>query len=92
MEWNPVWAPRGLNWPIFSPGLYRLGDLARWPGDKRPLRAPVPGVSMEQAFAKARFIVFDARCHGPLPEETRQRFELLAARGHAMMLVRRGDP
>jgi hypothetical protein len=91
-EWNPVWAPRGLNWPIFSPGLYRVGDMARWPGDKRPLRAPAPGVSMEQAFETARFIVFDARCHGPLPEETRQRFELLAARGHAMMLVRRDDP
>jgi hypothetical protein len=91
-DWNPVWAPRGLNWPIFSPGLYRVGDMARWPGDKRPLRPPAPGVSMEQAFARARFIVFDARCQGPLPEQTRRGFELLAARGHAMMLVRRGEP
>jgi hypothetical protein len=91
-EWNPVWAPRGLGWPIFAPGLYRVGDMARWPGDERPLSPPAPGVTMEQAFTRARFIVYDARCHGPLAAETRARFELLAARGHAMMLVRRGEP
>ncbi len=90
--WDPVWAPRGLNWPIFAPGLYRAHDMARWPGDRRPLRPPEPGVSMERAFERAQFIVFDARCHGPLPDETRKRFELLAARGHAMMLVRRREP
>lgn len=87
--WSPVWAPRGLGWPIFSPGLYRLADMARWPGDGRPIALPAPGVAMDQAFERAEFVVFDARCHGALPDEVRERFELLAARGHAMMLRRR---
>jgi hypothetical protein len=88
-EWSPVWAPRGIDWPIFSAGFYGLEDLARWPGDRRPIASPAAGVSMEEAFERARFIVFDARCRGALPEGTRQRFDLLAARGHAMMLVQK---
>jgi hypothetical protein len=92
LGWNPVWAPRGLGWPIFPPGLYRLGDMARWPGDPRPIARPAPGVSMDRAFELAEFIVFDARCRGALPDEVRATFELLAARGHAMMLVKRRIP
>jgi hypothetical protein len=91
-DWDPVWAPRGLNWPIFSQGLYRLSDMARAPGDARPLARPAPDVSMAEAFERAHFVVFDARCHGALPESTRKRFELLASRGHAMMLVRKSAP
>jgi len=75
--------------PPFVPGLYPLEAMARAPGDRRPIAAPIAGVSMEQAFERAQFLVFDVRCRGPLPDETRDRFELLAARGHSMMLERR---
>jgi len=75
--------------PLFAPGLYPLESMARAPGDRRPVAPPIASVSMDQALARARFLVFDARCHGPLPGETRAAFELLAARGQAMMLVRR---
>jgi hypothetical protein len=74
----------------FSPGLYPLEALARSKGDRRPPPATaISGVSQKQAFERARFVVFDARCHGPLPAETRARFELLAARGQSMLMVRK---
>ena len=75
--------------PPFEPGLYPLEAMARAPRDRRPIADPIPGVSMQQAFERAQFLVYDARCHGPLPDETRVRFELLAARGHSMMLERK---
>jgi hypothetical protein len=75
--------------PPFVPGLYPLGALVRAVGDRRPLLPPISGVSKEEAIERAQFIVFDARCHGPLPEKTRAQFELLAARGQSMLMVRR---
>jgi hypothetical protein len=76
----------------FAPGLYPLESMARSPGDTRPIAPAIPGVSMEEAFERARFLVYDVRCHGPLPDKTRDRFELLAARGQAMMLERKSAP
>ena len=78
--------------PPFAPGLYPLEAMARAPRDRRPIADPIQGVSMQQAFERAQFLVYDARCHGPLPDETRARFELLAARGHSMMLERKSPP
>ena len=73
----------------FVPGLLtRSISMARAPSDCRPVAAPIPGVSMAQAFERARFLVYDAGCHGPLPPAIRDGFELLAARGHSMMLER----
>jgi hypothetical protein len=75
---------------FLSPGLYPFHAMTRSKSDRRPLAAAaIPGVSREQAFERARFLVYDARCQGPLPDEARTRFELLAARGQSMMLVRR---
>jgi hypothetical protein len=75
--------------PRFAPGLYPLEALA---SDDGRVTLPDPHASMDDAFERARFLVFDARCHGQLPAEVRARFELLAARGHAMMLARRAEP
>jgi hypothetical protein len=75
--------------PLFAPGLYPLEAMARAPGDRRSVASPVPDVSMASAMERAQFLVFDARCHGPLPAGPRAQFELLAARGHSMMMVRR---
>ena len=74
---------------LFSEGLYPLVAMARSEGDRRAIAQPIPGVSKEQAYERARFLVYDARCHGPLPDEARARFELLAARGQSMLMVRR---
>jgi hypothetical protein len=78
--------------PLFSPGLYPLEAMARAPGDQRPAAAPTPTGSTTEAIGRARYLLYDARCHGPLPEEVRRAFELLAARGHAMLLMRRAAP
>ena len=78
--------------PLFLPGLYPLDAMARGPGDRRPIAAPIPSESRDEAIERARYLLYDARCHGPLPHETRAQFELLAARGHSMMLMRRTAP
>jgi hypothetical protein len=76
----------------FAPGLYPLEAMARDPADSRPIALPVAGIDMGEAVARARFLVLDPRCHPPLSAELRAPFELLGARGRAMMLVRRGTP
>jgi hypothetical protein len=78
--------------PPFVPGLYRLGDLARAPGDARHVARPAPEVSMQQAIERASFLVFDERCHGALEDATRARFELLATRGKAKLFALRSAP
>jgi len=75
--------------PLFGPGLYALEAMARAPGDSRPVTPPIAAVSVGEAVERAHFLVFDARCHVPLPSEIREQFELLAAREHSMMLMRR---
>jgi len=75
--------------PLFAPGIYPLEAMARAPGDARSVTPPIAAVSMDAACERAHFVVFDARCHGALPPPIRDQFELLAARGHSMMLVRR---
>jgi hypothetical protein len=74
---------------LFAEGLYPLGALARSVSDSRAIAQPVTGASKKQAYERARFLVHDVSCHGPLPEEARARFELLAARGQAMLMVLR---
>jgi hypothetical protein len=78
--------------PPFEPGLYPLAALARGPGDRRAVGRPVAGVGFEEALARARFLVLDARCRPPLTAAEREQFELLAARGKAMLLSRRNAP
>jgi hypothetical protein len=75
--------------PPFSPGLYDLHAMARAPGDQRSVAQPRTSQSMSEAAAQSRWLVFDARCHGRLPEAARNDFELLAARGNAMLLERK---
>jgi hypothetical protein len=77
---------------LFAPGLYPLESMARSESDTRAVDPPMAGVSIEEALERARFLVFDARCHGPVPDEVRAKFELLAARGQAMMLERKVVP
>ncbi len=78
--------------PPFSPGVYDLHAMARAPGDRRPIAKPRADSSMAEAIATSRWLVFDARCHGRLPEAARNGFELLAARGNAMLLERKEAP
>ena len=78
--------------PLFAPGLYPLEAMARAPGDLRTAAGPNATASMTDAIARSRYLLYDARCHGPLPGEARQAFELLAARGQAMLLMRRTPP
>ncbi|HXK16735.1 MAG TPA: hypothetical protein VNG33_02940 [Polyangiaceae bacterium] len=78
--------------PPFGPGLYELNALARSPGDRRALARPRSDLTTEQAIATAQWLVFDVRCHGRLPDPVRDQFELLAARGNAMLLERRPAP
>lgn len=78
--------------PLFVPGVYPLEAMARAPGDRRPAASPAVPPSMSDAIARSRYLLYDARCRGPLPEEARRAFELLAARGQSMLLVRRTVP
>jgi hypothetical protein len=87
--WDPNWAPRRLFEPIFAQGLYPLGELTRAPGDPRPVCAPARDVSDARALERARFLVLDARCHPELVDEAKRSFEPMAARGAAMLYVRR---
>ncbi len=73
---------------IAAPGLYPLVALARRREDQRPAAAPLEA-SLAAALDRAHFLVFDSRCHGRLPKTAREQFDLLAARGHAMLLARK---
>jgi hypothetical protein len=78
--------------PLFAPGLYPLEALTRGPNDRRPVAPSIPTASMDEAIAQSQFLLYDARCRGPLSSDARTQFELLAARGHSMMLKRRAAP
>lgn len=78
--------------PPLASGLYSLHALTRAAGDRRPQLPPRSDLSIEQAIAAAQWLVFDVRCHGHLPAEVRDEFELLAARGNAMLLERKPAP
>ena len=79
----------GFPFAPFTPGLYSLAAMARAPGDTRGVAPAALGVGLEQAIDRARFLVLDPRCNGALSEGTRDAFELLAARGTAMILMRK---
>lgn len=68
------------------PGLYDLPALS---GAAHGGAAKGAELSLEDAALKAEFLVLDVRCRPPLRDSTRGRFELLAARGHAMLMRRR---
>jgi hypothetical protein len=69
----------------FAPGRYDLRALSA-----DPRRTPPPASeALAEALPQAQFLVLDARCHPPLREATRARFELLAARGTAMLMQRK---
>jgi hypothetical protein len=87
--WNPNWTPLGLLDRVFVSGLYPLEAMARSPGDTRAVQAPVPRISRAEALARAKFLVFEADCHEPPPNDTLQQFEVLASRGRATLFVRR---
>jgi hypothetical protein len=76
----------------FKPGLYPLAALARSAGDLRSRSDPIAVPAISEAIERARYLLFDARCHGRLPDDARVHFELLAARGQAMLLLRRRSP
>lgn len=61
-------------------------DALATPGPQRPPRAP-SNTSLDESIERAKFLVYDSRCHGPLPERARLRFTLFAARGHQMLLA-----
>jgi hypothetical protein len=77
---------------LFAPGLYPLQALARSPGDQRSIARPRSDTPQTLAIERAEFLVYDTSCRGALPESTRERFELLAARGRAMLMQRKRDP
>lgn len=74
----------------FAAGLYALSELARFPGDPRPISGPRPNVGEAEAIERAGYLVYDAGCRGPLDAAARESFELMAARGTAMLMRRRG--
>jgi hypothetical protein len=75
--------------PHLPDGLYALDALAS--GDTRRQTAALPDASPDASLERAKFLVYDARCHGPLPEHARARFTLFAARGQTMLLAARAQ-
>jgi hypothetical protein len=71
------------------PGLYDLPALS---GATHGSFAPGADLPLEEAAAVAQFLVLDVRCRPPLREATRARFQLLAARGQAMLMRRKPVP
>ena len=68
-------------------GLFPLGAFA---GQGSRLSTPAPSdASFDQSIERAKFLVYDTRCQGPLPERARERFTLFAARGEQMLLAAR---
>jgi hypothetical protein len=77
---------------LFQPGVYALPTLAWAGGDQRSRPRPQATPVFEETVAQSHYLVFDARCHGPLPNGVSAAFELVAARGHAMLLIRKEPP
>jgi len=72
-------------------GLYELNALSS-AADEHSRRALQVTTSVKEVAAGAHFLVFDPGCQGPLPVALRDRFQLLARRGHTLLFEQKDRP